>query len=107
MEKDFAKVFNLKDLKDGEGLDNLLYYVYNGKIHEDVLKFDSVETLNIVRADMVPTIDKWLKVGTKASLSKGIVIGASAVLCGLYVTVTIMVKRWKKLKKLTNESKDI
>ncbi len=105
MEKDFVKVVNLRDLKDGEGLDNVLYYVCNGKIHEDVLKFDSVETRKIAEESIFPALDKWLKVGTKAGISKGIVIGASAVLCGL--CVTIMVKRWKKLKKLTNKSKDI
>lgn len=104
MKEDFVKVFNLSNLKDGEQLDDVLYYVYNGKIHDDVLKFDSEETLNIVTAGMAPTIEKWLKITTKASLSEGIVIGASVVLFGLGVTMAV--KQIKK-NKLTNKSKDI
>jgi len=103
MKEDFVKVFNLKDLKEGEQLDNVLWLVRNGKIHDDVLKFDSVETMKIAQDSIVPTVEKWLKVGIKAGISKGIVIGASAVLFGL--GVFIVFKQIKKLRTHKKESK--
>lgn len=109
MKEDFVKIVAAKS-NLGNGDNTVVGYIHsNGRVNRLAMKFDSVETTDLMVDRLLPTVDKWVAnegiIARAGGFRTGLLVGIGITIVG--ATIAAIIIRDKYIKKITKELENV